>query len=299
MNPQVKLQGIYAPTTTPFDHNSDMYKIKVQHNIEKWNRTGLAGYVVCGSTGEAVYLSTEERIQQFAWYAEFSTPEKTLIAGTGLESARETIKLTNKAAELGFKAALVLTPNYFTSLMAKPESQLLFFRTVADQSKIPVLLYNYPQVTGIALEPDTVAKLAEHPNIVGMKDSSGDLEGTKRYLAAAAAPTFQVLTGSSTCLADSLASGCPGAILALANPIPFACLSIYEANRKREYDAAQDWQNRILQASKLLSSKYGVPGVKHAMDLKGYYGGVPRIPLAPLTAAGKAEVEAAFADIKG
>ena len=152
----MKLQGIYAPTATPFDHNGEMYKIKVQHNIEKWNRTGLSGYVVCGSTGEAVYLSTEERIQQFAWYAEFSDPEKTLIAGTGLEGARETIKLTNKAAELGYKAALVLTPNYFTSLMARPESQLLFFRTVADQSKIPVLLYNYPQVSGIALDAETV-----------------------------------------------------------------------------------------------------------------------------------------------
>lgn len=294
----MKLQGIYAPTATPFDHNGDMYKIKVQHNIEKWNRTGLSGYVVCGSTGEAVYLSNEERIQQFAWYAEFSTPEKTLIAGTGLESARETVKLTNKAAEMGYTAALVLTPNYFTSIMARPESQLLFFRTVADQSKIPLLLYNYPQVSGIALDAETVSKLAEHPNIIGMKDSAGDLEGTKQYLAAAG-PGFQVLTGSSTCLADSLAAGCPGAILALANPIPFACLSIYEATRKREFDAAQDWQGRVRLTSQLLSSKYGVPGVKHAMDLKGYYGGVPRIPLAPLNAAGKADVKAALADIKG
>lgn len=294
----LKLNGIFPPTTTPFDHNGDMYKIKVQHNIEKWNRTALAGYVVCGSTGEAVYLSTKERIQQFEWYAQWTPSEKALIAGTGMESVRETLELTNAAAGMGFKAALVLTPHYYKGIMAKPESQLLYFRSVADKAKIPVLLYNYPQVSGIALDPETVGTLAEHPNIIGMKDSSGNLEGTKKFIAAAG-KDFQVLTGSSTVLADSLAAGCCGAILALANPLPFTCITLYEAHRKRELDAAQEWQKRIHTASEVISSKYGIPGVKHAMDLKGYYGGVPRLPLAPLTAAAKEEVAAAYEGLNG
>jgi len=122
---------------------------------------------------------------------------KILISGTGLESVHETVRLTNATAEMGYKAALVLTPNFYKSVMLKPESQLVFFRTVADRSKIPLLLYNFPQVTGIALPPDVVAALAEHPNIIGMKDSSGNLEGTKAFIKAAG-PDFQVLTGSAT-----------------------------------------------------------------------------------------------------
>jgi 4-hydroxy-2-oxoglutarate aldolase len=293
----MKIQGIYVPATTPFDHNGDLYKVKVRHNIEKWNQTALTGYVLCGSTGEAVHLSVEERLQLFEWYAESSSPEKMLIAGTGMESARETIKLTNRAAEMGFKAALVLTPNYYTAIMQRPESQLLFFRTVADQSKIPVMLYHYPQVSGITLQPEVVGKLAAHPNIVGMKDSSGNLEGTKAYIAAAG-PDFQVLAGSSKVLVDSLAAGCSGAILALANPLPFTCISIWEAHRTRAFDAAQDWQTRTRQASEV-TSQFGVPGVKCAMDLKGYYGGVPRIPLAPVNATAKGKIEAAFEGLKG
>ena len=190
----MKLQGIFPAITTPFDHNGDLYKVKVQHNIEKWNRTGLAGYLVTGSTGETPYLTAEEKIQVWEWSAQHAASDKILIAGSGAESVRESVRLTNRAAELGYKAGLVLAPHYFRSMMSRMETQILFFRTVADQAKIPILLYHFPQVTGIDLTPDAVATLADHPNIIGMKDSSGNLEGTKRFIAAVK-PGFQVLTG--------------------------------------------------------------------------------------------------------
>src|SRR3984893_2073587 len=209
----LKLHGIFPPIATPFDHNGDLYKVKVQHNIEKWNRTGLSGYLVTGSTGETPYLTEEEKLQLWERAGQHAASDKILIAGLGVESVRESVRLTNRAAELGYKAGLVLAPHYFRSMMSRMETQLLFFRTVADQAKIPILLDHFPQVTGIDLTPDAVATLSDHPNIIGMKDSSGNLEGTKRFLAAVK-PGFQVLTGSATVLAESLAAGCPGAILA-------------------------------------------------------------------------------------
>lgn len=294
----MKLSGIFPAITTPFDHRGDLYKAKVQHNVEKWNRTELAGYVVCGSTGETPLLSLEERLQMFEWVAQYAAPGKVLIAGTGAESVRETVRLSNRAAEMGYHAVLVLTPHYYRGIFSRPESQLVFFRAVADQCKIPVLLYSFPQVSGIELAPETVAALSEHPNIIGMKDSSGNLEGTKKFLAAAR-PGFQVLTGSSSVLADSLAAGCSGAVLAFSNAAPYTSIMIWEAHRTREFDLAQDWQRRIRRASELLSSTYGIPGLKHAMDLNGYYGGPPRLPLAPLKPEQQREIEAAFAGLKG
>jgi 4-hydroxy-2-oxoglutarate aldolase len=138
----MKLNGIYPPIATPFDHNGDLWKVKVQHNIEKWNRTGLAGYVVCGSTGESVMLTESEKIQLWEWVAECAAPEKLLIAGTGVESVRETVALTNRAAEIGYKAVMVRTPHYYKNLINNSAAQMLYYRAVADQAKIPLVIYN-------------------------------------------------------------------------------------------------------------------------------------------------------------
>src|ERR1700686_84691 len=162
----VKLHGIYPPIATPFDHKGDLYKVKVQHNVEKWNRTGLAGYVVCGSTGESVYLTTEEKIQLWEWVAEYAAPEKLLMAGTGVEGVRETIALTNRAADIGYKAAMVRTPFYYKNLINRNEAQVLYFRSVADRTKIPIMIYNWPQATGIDISPEAVVELSNHPNII-------------------------------------------------------------------------------------------------------------------------------------
>jgi 4-hydroxy-2-oxoglutarate aldolase len=294
----MKLQGIYPPIATPFNHEGEIWKIKVQHNIEKWNLTGLAGYVVCGSTGESVMLTTEEKILLWEWVAQYAAPEKLLIAGTGVESVRETVDLTNRAAEIGYKVAMVRTPHYYKNLINNAAAQMLYFRAVADQVKIPIFIYNWPQVTGVDIPAEAVAELSHHPNIIAIKESSGNLEKVMRMIREVK-PGFQVLTGSAPTLAPSFAVGCSGAVLAFANAAPYATVSIWEAHRTREPEAALDWQNRISHAAYLVTSKHGVPGLKYAMDLAGYYGGPPRLPLMAPCPAAKKEIEEAFADLRG
>jgi len=294
----LKLHGIFPPIATPFDHNGDLYKIKVQHNLEKWNRTGLAGYVVCGSTGESVYLTTEEKIRLWEWVAEYAAPEKLLLAGTGAEGVRETIELTNRAADIGYKAAMVRTPFYYKNLINRADAQMLYFRAVADAARIPLMIYNWPQATGVDIMTDAVAALSHHPNIIAIKESSGNLEKVMQMIREVK-PGFQVLVGSAPTLALSLAIGAVGAVLAYANAAPYSTISIYEAHRTRESAAALDWQNRIARAAQLVTTKYGVPGLKYAMDLNGYYGGIPRLPLTPIGAEAKKEIEQAFDGIKG
>src|SRR5450432_2180545 len=171
-----KLHGILPPIATPFDHRGDLYKVKVQHNVEKWNRTQLLGYCVCGSTGESVYLTTEEKIQMWEWVAEYADSSKLLIAGTGVESVRETVALTNRAADIGYKVAMVRTPHYYKNLVNRNDAQMLYFRAVADQAKIPLIIYNWPQATGVDIAVDAVAAPSGHPNIIAIKESSGNLE---------------------------------------------------------------------------------------------------------------------------
>ena len=293
-----KLHGILPPIATPFDHRGEIYKVKVQHNVEKWNRTGLTGYVVCGSTGESVYLTTEEKLQLWEWVAEYAASDKILVAGTGMEGVRETVALTNAAADRGYKAAMVRTPHYYKNLLNKVDAQVLYFRAVADQIKIPLMIYNWPQATGVDISPEAVAILSHHPNIFGIKESSGNLEKCIQMIKEVQ-PGFQVLTGSAPILAPSLAIGCAGAVLAFANAAPFTTISIWEAHRTREFAAAMDWQNRILRAAQLVTVKYGVPGLKYAMDLNGYYGGPPRLPLTAITPEAKAEIGQAFEGLKG
>lgn len=294
----MKLQGIFPPIATPFDHNGNIYAAKVQHNIEKWNRTSLSGYVVCGSTGESVMLTAEEKVTLWEMAAKFAAPEKLLIAGTGVESVRETVCLTNRAAELGYKAAMVRTPHYYKSLLNRPEAQLVYYRAVADQSRVPLIIYNWPQATGVDIAPEAVAALSEHPNIIAVKESSGNLEKVMQMLREVR-PGFQVLVGSAPTLWPSLLMGACGAILAFANAAPYSTIAIWEAYRTREEEAGRDWQNRIGRAAMLVTTKYGIPGLKHAMDLNGYYGGPPRLPLTPASAEAKREIEEAFRDLKG
>ncbi|MGA2328624.1 MAG: dihydrodipicolinate synthase family protein [Bryobacteraceae bacterium] len=294
----MKLQGIFPPITTPFNSEGELYKAKVRHNVEKWNLAALAGYVVCGSTGESVMLTPEEKYQMWEWVAEYAAPEKLLLAGTGVESVRETVALTNRAAGVGYKAALVRTPHYYKNLLNNAAAQALYFRSVADQAKIPIMIYNWPQTTGLDIPAEAVAALSEHPNIIAIKESSGSLEKVMQMIREVK-PGFQVLVGSAPTLYPSFQVGAVGAVLAFANAAPYATIAIWEAFRAREYAAAADWQNRIARAAVLVTTRYGIPGLKHAMDLNGYYGGPPRLPLTPATPEAKREIEDAFHDLKG
>jgi 4-hydroxy-2-oxoglutarate aldolase len=294
----MKLHGIFPPIATPFDHNGEIYKAKLEHNVDKWNKTGLAGYVVCGSTGESVYLSFEEKLLLFELVASRASPDKILMAGTGVESVRETVALTNHAAGMGYKAVMVRTPHYYKNLVNNAAAQTTYYRAVADQARIPLMIYNWPQATGVDIPVEAVCALSEHPNIIAIKESSGNIEKVMQMIRETKSG-FQVLVGSAPTLAPSLAVGAVGAVLAYANAAPYSTIAIWEAHRQREFEAAMDWQRRIARAAVLVTTKYGIPGLKHAMDLNGYYGGAPRLPLVPVGPAARAEIEEAFRDLKG
>jgi 4-hydroxy-2-oxoglutarate aldolase len=243
-------------------------------------------------------LTPEEKYHCWETVAAAAAPEKLLIAGTGMESVRETVDLTNRAAAMGYKAAMVRTPFYYRNLLNRTDAQVLYFRSVADRAKIPIMIYNWPQATGLDISTEAVATLSEHPNMIAIKESSGSIEKVMQMIREVKA-SFQVLVGSAPTLAPSLHVGAVGAVLAFASAAPYATVTIWEAHRTREWEAAQDWQNRISRAAQLVTTKYGVPGLKYAMDLMGYYGGPPRLPLTVPGPEAKSEIETAFAGLRG
>lgn len=284
------VSGIFPALTTPFSSDGSISITDLKHNIQQYNKIGLAGYVVMGSTGESVLLSKSEMEAVLVAVKETASRDKKLIAGTGAESTAETIERTKRAAELGYDAALVKTPYYYKPVY-KSEVYLQHYRRVADASPIPVLLYSVPQFTGVALEPPEVVALSEHPNIVGIKESSGNVQRVAEIIASVR-PDFQVLVGSAATIYVSLAIGARGAILALGSALPDKCVELHELFRQGKHEKARELQEVILRASKLVVSELGIPGVKYAMDQRGLRGGLPRLPLLPLKDEQKKRVNA-------
>lgn len=284
------LSGVFPALTTPFTGDGSVSLGDLKHNIQQYNRTGLAGYVVIGSTGESVLLKKSEIEEILATVKEAAAADKKLIAGTGAESTAETIERTKRAAELGYDAALVKTPYYYKPSY-KPDVLIGHYRRVADASPIPVLLYSVPQFTGIALEPPEVVALSNHPNIIGIKESSGNVQRVAEIIASVR-PDFQVLVGSAATIYPSFAVGARGAILALGSALPEKCVEVYELFRHGQHDKARDLQTAVLRASKLIVSECGIAGVKYSMDQRGYRGGVPRLPLLPLQEEQKKRITA-------
>jgi 4-hydroxy-2-oxoglutarate aldolase len=356
------LHGIFPPITTPFYLDGKIYHRKLEQNVEHYSRTPVAGIVVLGSTGEAILLSDEERREALKTAHDAAANDKVLIAGTGIESASETLRLTEYAHDLGYDVAMVRTPHYYKVQMANPENMLAFYRFVCDRSPLPVIIYNFPQATGYDIPAELVIELAEHPNLIGIKESSGSIEkvqkmveGTRhiqhkgtatetfaavtgRMLKAAEAPSntdggrlipvgalsgesaskpsssavkvvgglktrqkevgFQVLVGAAQKLEPSLAVGAVGAILAFADCAPTACYEIYAAWKDGDITLAREKQGRIATAAQRIVGELSIPGVKYAMEFNGLYGGTPRLPLLPLTADKKAEVEQLLQNIR-
>jgi 4-hydroxy-2-oxoglutarate aldolase len=370
------LSGIFPPISTPFYPDGEVYYRKIESNVERYSRTPVAGIVVQGSTGEAILLSDQERRDALKTAIAAAAPHKVMIAGTGLESAQETLHLTEYAAALGYDAAMVRTPHFYKKQMF-PANLLAFYRTVADRSALPIIIYNLPQATGYDIPTEVVIELAGHPNIVAIKESSGNLakvktmvEGTRqverqatvtetfeavtpRMLKAAAAESekqsrelvsvatltgsaesverpasspaqeasgpkpsssavtvvgklktrqkqvgFQVMVGAAHQLEPSLRLGAVGAILAFACPAPMACYEIYAAFRDGDSALAREKQERVTLAAERVAGELGVPGVKYAMDLNGYYGGPSRLPFLPLSGEQKSAIEKLMAGIK-
>ena len=346
------LHGIFPPVTTPFYPDGSVYFKKLEANVAQYSKTPAAGLVVLGSTGEAIMLSDQEQQDVLRVARDAATPHKVLIAGCGAESEVETLRRVENAAKLGYDVALVRTPNYYRSQMA-PLNMLTFFRTVADRSPLPIIIYNIPQCTSYDMPAELVIELAEHSNIIGIKESSGVVEKGQRIAegtrhvkrsvtvtevfaavtgrmqsepapgngdlvpvatlsgsAANAVQTpvklktrtkevgFQVLVGAAQKLQPSLEAGAVGAILAFACAAPTACFEIYTAWKEGDHALAREKQQRISAAAQRVAADMGVPGVKYAMELNGYYGGPSRLPLLPLTAETRAEVERLMANIR-
>jgi 4-hydroxy-2-oxoglutarate aldolase len=282
------LGGVYPALTTPFAADGEVSLADVKYNIERYNPTGIAGFVVLGSTGESVLLSRNEMDDVLTTVRDAAGQGKRLIAGTGAESTQDTIERTKRAAELGYHFALVKTPHYYKPAY-KPEVLIAHYRRVADASPIPVLLYSVPIFTGVTLEAPEVGALAEHPNIVGIKESSGHVMRVAEIVSACPAD-FQILTGSAGTMLAALTVGAKGAILALGSALPEMCVTLYDLYRNGEIDKARALQNTLLKASKVVQSEHAIAGIKFVMDQRGYHGGIPRQPLVPLSDAYKERI---------
>jgi len=272
----MKLSGVLPPIATPFQ-DGKLAIDKLKKNFQKWNQTGLSGYLVLGSNGEAVFLNEKEKMKMMEVSRQAIPKSKIMMVGTGIEATQETIKFTNQAAKMGADCALVVTPCYFKGSM-KPQILHDHFISVAESSKIGILLYNVPQFTGINMEPELVAKLSEHPNIIGIKDSSGNI-GQLSEIIHLCRKEFAVFTGSAPVFFPALCVGAVGGILAVAQVAPEACVNILNLFKKRKLDEARAIQGRMTGLAKAVTTKYGIGGLKMALDLVGYFGGHPRPPL--------------------
>ncbi len=270
--------GVYVPVPTPF-RGEDVAVDRLKANFAKWNATDLAGYVVLGSTGEFPMLSEAERDTVLGAAREAIPRNKVFLAGTGANSTLHTIRQTKRAAAIGADAAIVITPHYFTKAFAQPAAQVRHYLAVAEASPIPVMLYNFPLNTGINLEPETVARIAEHPNVCGIKDSSGNMPQAAHTIHLTP-KSFHVLVGSAAALLPALPIGASGGILALANIAAREFCEVYALAREGRWEEAKALAARMMLADRGVAGRYGIGGLKAALDLQGLYGGPCRAPLA-------------------
>lgn len=273
------IKGIMPPITTPFENGEVAYH-KLAENMKSWNRTGLSGYVVMGSNGESAFLTREEKLRLIETVKANLGSEKILMAGTGSDSIKETVALTNDAAARGADYALVLTPSFYKGQM-NGAAFMRYFTQVADQISIPLLIYNVPKFTGVSIDAQVVAQLAQHPNIVGLKNSAENSAHTAEIISVVG-KDFSVLVGTASVLYPGLAAGATGGILALANIAPDRCVQLQEHVEAGRHAEASTLQKQLIPVNKAVTATYGVPGLKAALDMLGYFGGEPRSPLAVL-----------------
>ncbi len=312
--------GILPPLPTPFKEGGALDLAALRSNVEQLNATGLAGYLALGSNSEAVHVTPDEASQVFATVKQTAAPGKVVIAGTGQLSTMATIEMTKRAAEAGCVAALIVTPFYYKNNMTGEALKKHYF-TIADQAPIPVMIYNVPANTGLNVASSIVAEITQHPNIVGIKDSSGDLnqlaetirltrsKRVGRNEAAAQSAThpstaaslrsaslqdageFMVFSGNYGAMLPALSFGVNGGILAVSNIAPNECVQIYELFQQGKVVQAGELHLRMLPVARAVTAQFGVPGLKAAMDRLGYHGGYPRLPLLPLGENQRAELE--------
>ncbi len=284
---KINLHGIFPPIPTPFINGNIAYD-ELAANIEKWSKAGLKGLVAMGSNGEYIYLSAEEKRKFVEKVVEITPDHMLVIAGTGCESTQETIELTRDCAARGVHAALVVTPHYYGGRMNEAAMHA-YFTAVADQTPIPILLYNVPKFTHINMTAGLVAQLSRHPNIIGIKDSTGNVIQLGE-IANHVDAGFNLLVGTAGALFGALTLGCVGGVLALANVAPQICVRIYQLVQEGKFEAAKKLQLKMIPVNQAVTATYGVSGLKAAMDMLGYFGGDPRPPLLPSSEKEKSEI---------
>ena len=286
---QFSLQGVYPPIPTPFDASDEVNLHALRSNVSRWNETGLSGLVALGSSGEFQHLAGDEPMRILETIRGVLAPGKYLVAGTGSPSTASTIRRTRRAAAAGADAVLVIPPHYFRARMGTRELEEHYVQ-VAEHSPVPVILYNMPSIFGIELGPELACKLSHHPNIVGLKDGSGNIAQLARCVADSAGD-FAVMTGSGGDLLPALLMGCVGGVMALANVAPDECVKLYRMAGEGRWEEAAKLQHRLLAVDTAMTTRHGIPGLKAALDLLGYYGGNPRAPLLPAGGDEKREIE--------
>lgn len=274
------IHGVLPPIPTAFDTDGKLNETAQRANLARWLETDLHGFVVLGSNGEYALLNTEEKMRALELAREMIPQDRLLIAGTGADSTRQAIDLTKRAAEIGADAALIVTPHYYRGQM-NAATWTVHYRALADASPIPILIYNVPALTSVEIDADTVIALAQHPNIKGIKDSSANVAKMGEIIRFAP-PDFAVLVGSGAAIVPALSIGAKGVVPALGNIAPRECVAIYDAFCAGDFHAARNLQLRMIRPNAAVTSKWGVPGLKAALDELGYYGGSPRAPLLSL-----------------
>jgi 4-hydroxy-2-oxoglutarate aldolase len=277
----ISLSGVFPPVPTPFDAAGEVNHRALANNLERLNQHDLTGYVVLGSNGEAGYLDVEEKLRVLETARQAIPAEKLLIAGTGCESTRQTIALTNQVAQVGADAALLLTPHYYGGKMTS-DALAHHYQAVAEAVSIPVLLYTVPKFTHVDIDAATIARIATHPNVIGIKDTGGNM-AKMADVVRLTGPDFQVLAGSAGFFLTGLTVGAVGGVLALSNVAPQKCLDIYNLFKAGRLDEAAELQRRMVPVNTAITATFGIAGLKAALEMLGYYGGSVRSPLLGLT----------------
>jgi 4-hydroxy-2-oxoglutarate aldolase len=280
--------GVLNPVPTVFDRYGEVDLVRFRAALGRWLASPLAGFVVLGSTGEAAFLDEEESERVIAAGREAVPSDRVFVAGTGRESTRAAVVAAKRAAALGADAVLVRTPGFYKGQMTA-EAYVRHYTAVADASPVPVLLYNFTAVTGVTIPVPAVAALASHPNIIGIKESNGDVPRIAE-LVSAVPDTFSVLAGSASTFVGALGAGVRGGILALSAVLPEGCVRLLRLVRAGRHEEARTLQAQLLPAAKLFGATYGIPGLKAALNLVGYDVGDPRPPLVPVNASAVADI---------
>jgi 4-hydroxy-2-oxoglutarate aldolase len=288
------LRGILLPFSTPFKSSERVDATALRSNIERWNRMGVAGYVALGSTGERVHLEERECLEVIEAAREVVPERLAFIVGAGQQGTRATVNEVRRAASAGANALLVITPHFYRRTVAQ-DAIVEHYQRVADASTVPVILYSVPDLTGVAIAPETVARLSEHENIIGIKDSSADLVGLAETLRLVP-DDFAVLTGNGPLLYAALCAGARGGILAVGCVAAQLCVDIYRAVEEGDHVRARELQRRLTPVARAVTVRYGIGGLKAALDLLGFAGGAVRAPLREANAEARREIARLLAE---